>query len=130
MIKSFNKKESRVPCKGVLSVKSFSSHLRRRSPLHFELSHHQGLRQVVKLVAGGYRLTPGGLQARCTPLERGRVPVETAVPVLQVLPIVLSQKRVQEGVNAAVAVGQAGDQVVNASLCVRGQLERSVIKTH
>lgn len=45
------------------------------------------------------------------------------MPVLQVLPVVLGEQRIEERVDAAVAVGQARHQVVDAGVCVRGQAQ-------
>lgn len=86
----------------------------------FQHPHDQRLGIELELVTGGCGLPPG-VEAGRPLFERGRVPVETPVAVLQVLPVVLGEQRVKERVNTTVAVGQTRDQVVDAGVCLRGQ---------
>lgn len=55
---------------------------------------------------------------------------EGPLPVLQVLPVVFGEQGVEEGVDAAVAVGQAGHQVVNALLGLGGELQGAAVESH
>lgn len=92
------------------------------SPGSLQGPHDQRLRGELKLVAGGSRLSPG-VEAGRPLLEGGRVPVEAPVAVLQVLPVVLGEQSVEERVDAAVAVGETGHQVVDAGVGLRGQAQ-------
>lgn len=90
--------------------------------MSLERPHDQRLGVELELVAGGPRLSPG-VEAGRPLFKGGRVPVEAPVAVLQVLPVVLGEQRVEERVDAAVAVGQTRHQVVDAGVCVRGQVQ-------
>lgn len=87
----------------------------RAAHTSLQCPHDQILGVEFELIAGGSGLSPR-VKARRPLLKRGRVPVEAPVPVLQVLPVILGEQRVEEGVDAAVAVRQTRHQVVDAGV--------------
>lgn len=97
--------------------------LKHEAHTSLQCPHDQRLGVELELVAGGRGLAPR-VEAGRPLLERGRVLVATPVPVLQVLPVVLGEQRVQERVDAAIAVREARHQVVDAGVRVRGQAQR------
>ena len=76
------------------------------------------------LAAGGRRAARRALEAApAAEVAAGR---PGALALAQVLLVVLGEERVEEGVDAAVAVGQAGGQVVDVALGRVGDGQRGV----